>query len=122
MSGYEDCSDGSDENTTICHGYPCPEYMFRCSYGGCIHQELVCDGVKDCVDGADEDSSICQATDCEEKECEQYKCRLVQWYIIILISVAFFAENLCYFWQTNQIYFVQLNYDWDPLISTDTFL
>lgn len=77
LSGYKDCSDGSDENATVCREYTCPEHTFRCSYGGCVHQEVVCDGVKDCVDGTDEDSSTCAAVDCEDQECSQYKCQLV---------------------------------------------
>ncbi|XP_036143216.1 modular serine protease [Monomorium pharaonis] len=73
LSGYRDCLDGSDENTTICREYVCPEHTFRCSYGGCVHQEVICDGVKDCVDGTDEDSSTCATADCEDQECS--RCR-----------------------------------------------
>lgn len=77
LSGYKDCSDESDENAITCHEYPCPEYTFRCLYGGCIQQEVICDGVKDCIDGTDEDTSMCAVINCEGDKCSQYKCRLV---------------------------------------------
>jgi hypothetical protein len=61
----------------MCRDYPCPEYTFRCLYGGCIHQEVVCDGIKDCIDATDEDPDLCAAMNCEGKKCSQYKCRLI---------------------------------------------
>lgn len=72
--GYPDCLDGSDENSTLCRDYECPEQTFRCESGGCIYQELLCDGTKDCVDGTDESKELCAAIDCKE-DCEKYKCR-----------------------------------------------
>ena len=37
----------------------CPRYVFRCSYGACIDNDLKCNGVPNCADGSDEDRSIC---------------------------------------------------------------
>lgn len=33
--------------------------MFRCGYGGCIFNQLVCNGRYDCWDKSDEDPALC---------------------------------------------------------------
>ena len=80
ISGHADCADGSDENPTLCKEYPCPTHAYSCSYGGCIHQEVLCDGVKDCVDGTDEDLNICAAINCIGDECSKFACRYITYH------------------------------------------
>lgn len=76
-TGYIDCSDKSDEDVSLCREYSCPDHTYRCSYGGCVHQEVLCDGIKDCFDGTDEDPSICGAINCDGIECPRYECRSI---------------------------------------------
>lgn len=70
----------------MCRDYPCNEYTFRCSYGGCVHREVVCDGVKDCADATDEDPNLCAAINCEDDRCTQRKCRLVDRWLPLVMT------------------------------------
>lgn len=67
-----DCSDGTDENTTMCESFPqyCrrnPE-KFLCASGSCISANLVCNGLDDCGDFSDEE--MCNINECEYTDCE----------------------------------------------------
>lgn len=75
FQGYLDCADKSDESPEICTDFPCPGHTFQCSYGGCIHQETICDGTNDCTDSSDEDNSLCAAINCKGDECLLYQCK-----------------------------------------------
>ncbi|XP_030374557.1 modular serine protease-like [Scaptodrosophila lebanonensis] len=57
--GTAHCEDGSDESLELCAGSICPEYAFRCAYGGCVGGQSLCDHVIDCADGSDEMEQIC---------------------------------------------------------------
>lgn len=79
-----DCNDESDENVTMCENYPlyCEKnpLKFLCNSGGCIDDNLTCDGLNDCSDFSDEE--LCNVNECEHVDCEQnchdlkigYKC------------------------------------------------
>ena len=49
---FIDCSDGADEDETMCA--TCP-YKFLCTNGRCKDLEDVCDGTNNCQDNSDED-------------------------------------------------------------------
>ncbi|XP_011502562.1 PREDICTED: prolow-density lipoprotein receptor-related protein 1-like [Ceratosolen solmsi marchali] len=72
---FVDCVDQSDESIEICQNYVCPNHTFKCSYGGCIHDEIVCDGIKDCIDGKDEAKDLCTALNCKNDDCRKYTCK-----------------------------------------------
>ena len=55
---FPDCSDGTDEEETLCA--TCP-FMFLCTNGRCKDLEYVCDGTNNCEDNSDEDQ-ICVGT------------------------------------------------------------
>jgi hypothetical protein len=57
--GAQDCSDGSDENESLCGG---SVDLFACGDGESIPQQWVCDFEADCSNGSDEAS--CEAFDC----------------------------------------------------------
>ena len=52
---FPDCSDGTDEDETVCA--TCP-FKFLCTNGRCKDLEDVCDGRNNCEDNSDEDQ-IC---------------------------------------------------------------
>lgn len=75
-NGISDCSDESDENTTICENQPfyCrknPE-KYLCASGSCINESLVCNGLDDCGDYSDEE--MCNINECEYAVCE-HSCK-----------------------------------------------
>ncbi|TRY76952.1 hypothetical protein TCAL_09210 [Tigriopus californicus] len=51
-----DCSDGEDEDPSICQGRPtCTHDQFHCELSGeCLDSSKICDGRTDCTDGSDE--------------------------------------------------------------------
>lgn len=43
-----------------CYNNTCDESAyFRCNYGGCILDQLTCNGESDCLDGSDENKYLC---------------------------------------------------------------
>lgn len=52
--GIKNCNDGSDETRESCANYRCPQYTYKCAYGGCIFEGARCDGKNDCIDNSDE--------------------------------------------------------------------
>ena len=70
----EDCSDNSDENSTMCEHFPLycrqsPE-KFLCASGSCINATLVCNGLDDCGDFSDEE--MCNINECEYVDCDHH--------------------------------------------------
>ncbi|KAG8233903.1 hypothetical protein J437_LFUL005231 [Ladona fulva] len=62
--GDEDCSDGSDEDSSpggICETVSCNQNQFHCDGDRCISNQWVCDGDIDCTDGSDEAPSYCHS-------------------------------------------------------------
>ncbi|XP_062596568.1 papilin-like [Saccostrea cucullata] len=53
--GIPDCTDRSDEDSSLCGSRSCPEGYFRCSDGTCVAGAR-CDGRQDCRDNSDESS------------------------------------------------------------------
>ncbi|XP_011706390.1 PREDICTED: low-density lipoprotein receptor-like, partial [Wasmannia auropunctata] len=58
-NGRADCRDLSDETVVECKEILCPNYAFRCNYGGCINRDYVCNDIQDCVDNSDETQLQC---------------------------------------------------------------
>ena len=57
--GFDDCSDKSDEHSSICsrsdiQGDVCEDFHFQCKSGRCIHATQQCDYQQQCDDGSDE--------------------------------------------------------------------
>jgi hypothetical protein len=73
--GFANCADKSDENEKMCKDYICPDHTFQCSYGRCIRNEIVCDGIIDCINGKDEDKDLCSAINCQDKYYQKYNCK-----------------------------------------------
>ena len=55
---YVDCRNGSDEVDCTCD----ERSQFSCNVGGCVHKDVVCDGVSDCSDASDESYEVCGKT------------------------------------------------------------
>ncbi|XP_030565141.1 modular serine protease [Drosophila novamexicana] len=62
--GKDDCGDGNgfDESVMMCGHIECPGYAFKCASGGCISNQLTCNGKTDCFDGSDEAPLLCNTT------------------------------------------------------------
>ncbi|XP_063585806.1 low-density lipoprotein receptor-related protein-like [Penaeus indicus] len=94
--GFMECPDGADETTELCSARECRAdtslgpagtvddlsgildgasisvpSMFRCGYGGCIFNQLVCNGRYDCWDKSDEDPALCAKRSCNKR---QFRC------------------------------------------------
>ncbi|XP_047473238.1 uncharacterized protein LOC125028023 [Penaeus chinensis] len=94
--GFMECPDGADETTELCSARACradtslgpagtvddlsgilngasinAPSMFRCGYGGCIFNQLVCNGRYDCWDNSDEDPALCAKRSCNRR---QFRC------------------------------------------------
>lgn len=71
-----DCSDNSDENSTMCENVPlyCQrnQEKFLCNSGSCINATFVCNGLDDCGDFSDETN--CNVNECEYTDCE-HSCK-----------------------------------------------
>ncbi|KAM3968767.1 basement membrane-specific heparan sulfate proteoglycan core protein isoform 3-T3 [Aphomia sociella] len=53
--GNRDCSDGSDEDNCVEHGF-CEPNQFQCTNRKCVLKSWVCDSENDCDDGSDEEN------------------------------------------------------------------
>ncbi|KAH8278351.1 hypothetical protein KR018_000322, partial [Drosophila ironensis] len=52
--GIVDCPDREDESFELCYAKECNIDQYRCFYGGCIDENLICDEKPDCWDESDE--------------------------------------------------------------------
>ena len=65
--GHQECTDGTDEDPTICNNYQtCNDNEFTCASGNpkCIPMSFKCDGYQDCLDGSDEADEVCGHLTC----------------------------------------------------------
>ncbi|XP_037949071.1 prolow-density lipoprotein receptor-related protein 1-like [Teleopsis dalmanni] len=75
--GWDDCTDGSDENLETCAHVHCHANAFKCTNLKCIRKSALCDGVNDCGNNEDESDEVCAALpkcrhdqfQCENEDC-----------------------------------------------------
>lgn len=69
---FKDCEEGEDEDLDYCsHVHNCPEtHPFKCDYGICISERMLCDGSYNCLDATDE--LVCGRRSCPAER--PFKC------------------------------------------------